>query len=90
MRTVRVILRGLVQGVGFRYYAWRRAEQLGLAGTVRNLRDGRVEVVAKGPEDAISSYLEELRHGPMGSHVTALDVEELAGTEPLTGFQILG
>jgi acylphosphatase len=89
MRTVRVIVRGLVQGVGFRYYAWQRAEHLGLAGTVRNLRDGRVEVVAQGPEHAIAAYLEELRRGPTGSHVAALDVEEMLGTEPLSGFRVM-
>jgi acylphosphatase len=89
MRSVRVHVRGLVQGVGFRFFARRAAAHWGLAGTVRNLPDGRVEVVAQGPHDAVSAFVEELRRGPHGSHVAAVDVEELPGAAPLSGFQIL-
>ncbi len=88
--VIRVIVHGTVQGVGFRYFARRRAELLGLSGTVRNLPDRHtVEVVAHGPQEALDAYLEDLRHGPTGSHVTSLDVEELPGAPPMSGFTIL-
>ena len=90
MRTVRVTVRGMVQGVGYRFFARQRAEALGLAGTVRNLPDGRrVEVMAQGPGDAVAAYVEALRRGPPGSHVEEVAVEELPGAAPLSGFRIL-
>lgn len=57
-------VRGRVQGVGFRWWARARALELGLRGTATNLDDGRVEVVAEGPEDAVRAMLELLREEP--------------------------
>ena len=54
---------GLVQGVGFRWWTRSRARELGLRGSARNLADGRVEVVAEGPQQALASLLDLLR-GP--------------------------
>jgi len=69
----RWIARGRVQGVGFRWFVWREAERLGLGGFARNLRDGTVEVVSQGPDEALDQLEELLRRGPAGSHVDALD-----------------
>ncbi len=77
----RFIVRGRVQGVGFRYFALRRARDLALTGTVRNLPDGSVEAVAEGSLDAIAGFRAELEHGPSYSHVTSVDEFEA----PLTG-----
>ncbi len=55
---------GLVQGVGFRYYALRRAQERGVVGYVRNLPDGRVEVVAEGAEEALESLKGDLAGRP--------------------------
>jgi acylphosphatase len=57
-------VKGRVQGVGFRWWARARALELGLVGTATNLDDGRVEVVAEGPEEACRRLLEALPQGP--------------------------
>jgi acylphosphatase len=57
-------VKGQVQGVGFRWWTRARALELGLSGTATNLADGRVEVVAEGPEPACRTLLALLEHGP--------------------------
>jgi acylphosphatase len=64
-----VRLFGRVQGVGFRYFAHERARRLGLVGFVLNLRGGGVRVYAEGVQDALESFLAELRRGPAGSRI---------------------
>ena len=77
MSVVRhVVVRGRVQGVGYRMWTEDLAERLGLAGWVRNRRDGSVEAVFAGPEQAVTAAIEACRTGPRGAHVEVLDVEE--------------
>ena len=66
---------GRVQGVGFRYFVMQNAQTLGLAGWVRNLHDGRVEVVAEGPHEALDRLLAALRKGPMSAEVESIDYD---------------
>lgn len=75
---------GRVQGVFFRASTRQRAEALGVTGYARNLRDGRVEVLACGGEAAVEALVEWLAEGPPAAHVTAVDVEVLdpAGVDP--------
>lgn len=70
----RVVVFGRVQGVGFRWHARQRAAQLGVAGWVRNMASGTVEVHAEGDEEAVDSLLEWLATGPAAAHVTSLEV----------------
>lgn len=60
---------GEVQGVGYRAYARRRAQMLGLYGFARNLADGAVEVVAEGPRDLLEQLLLVLQRGPSSASV---------------------
>jgi acylphosphatase len=69
----RWIVRGQVQGVGFRWFVWREAKRLGLGGLARNLRDGTVEVVSQGPDAALEALERALRQGPSGARVDAVD-----------------
>jgi acylphosphatase len=79
---MRAIVRGRVQGVGFRYFVLRRAEALGLRGWVRNLPDGRqVEIEAEGAEEAVESLLAAVRQGPLGARVDEVVVESLPPRE---------
>jgi len=72
-QQVIVHISGRVQGVGYRYFVLQLARSLNLTGYVRNLRDGRVEVIAEGEELALKSFLEELQQGPAGA--SAIQVE---------------
>jgi acylphosphatase len=72
-RTLQAVVDGLVQGVGFRYSTIRRARALGLKGIVRNLDDGRVEVVAEGEEASLAQLATWLEHGPSGAHVRSVE-----------------
>jgi acylphosphatase len=69
----RFYISGRVQGVGYRYFAQRVAGQLGLAGYVKNLFDGRVEVYAVGTTAQLEALRAELSHGPRYAMVEALD-----------------
>jgi len=66
----------MVQGVGYRYFARQAAQRLGLAGYVKNLRDGRVEVYAIGPASLLASLREELERGPSGASVSSVADED--------------
>jgi acylphosphatase len=65
----RVVVRGRVQGVGFRMWALRRARALGLSGYARNLADGSVEVVSEGPRAVLERFIFVLRRGPESADV---------------------
>lgn len=70
MRTAkRLIIEGRVQGVGYRYWAESMAHELALAGWVRNLRDGRVEMVIAGGAEQIAKMIAACRRGPRSARV---------------------
>ncbi|MGE0749327.1 MAG: acylphosphatase [Variibacter sp.] len=68
-----VVIRGRVQGVGFRYWTQGEALRLGLEGFVRNRRDGTVEAMFSGPTAAVEAMLAACRQGPPGARVTAVE-----------------
>jgi acylphosphatase len=71
-----VVVRGQVQGVGYRAFVEDEAHRLGLRGWVRNRRDGSVEAVFSGPRNAVEAVIEACRRGPYAAHVDALDQRE--------------
>lgn len=80
---------GSVQGVGFRFFAVRAAQRIGVAGYTRNLRDGRVEVYAVGDPDQLTAIQQELERGPRGAIVADVAEEEAAVVARYTdGFSI--
>ncbi len=72
--AARIIVSGRVQGVGFRFFAVDVAEELGITGWVKNLKDGRVEVEAHGVKEIVEVMIERLRQGPPGASVSNVDV----------------
>jgi acylphosphatase len=81
------VVRGRVQGVGFRYFVERAAARLSVGGYVRNRADGSVEVLAVGGASQLEKLSQALRKGPPIARVD--DVEESeAASEPVTGFQV--
>jgi DNA ligase D-like protein (predicted 3'-phosphoesterase) len=77
-QAVRAVVRGSVQGVGFRYATLRRARELGLSGWVRNGADGSVEVHAEGTESTLAELVAFLRQGPAAAHVAGVELEGVA------------
>ena len=88
LTRVRIIVRGLVQGVGFRYFAMQLARDYGLTGWVRNREDGSVEVEAEGEELIVRSYIKDLGLGPRNAEVTGVDVETLPPGQARKGFDV--
>lgn len=84
--AVRVVIRGRVQGVGFRAWTVRRAQELGVRGWVRNRRDGSVEALLDGPEDRVAALLALCRQGPPAARVDSLESEPVAASVP-GGFE---
>ncbi len=70
-----IVVSGVVQGVGYRFFAQRAATEFGITGYVRNLPDGRVEVVTEGKQGLMNSFIEQLRRGPWSAQVSKIDVE---------------
>jgi len=83
----RWLVRGRVQGVGFRYFAQRAAHGLGLSGYTRNLDDGRVEVYAAGDAAAIAKLAGLLHQGPRWADVRGVEESE-AAVEMRDGFRV--
>jgi acylphosphatase len=83
----RIVVRGRVQGVNFRDATRRRAQQLGVAGWVRNTPRGEVELHAEGRPDAVDALLRFAQSGPRGAHVESVDVSD-AAPEGLQGFAV--
>ncbi len=84
----RFLVRGRVQGVGFRFFAEETARLEGLGGFVRNLDDGCVEVVAEGDQDAVTRFERALHSGPPLSRVEQVEVQERLPTGSVAGFRI--
>jgi acylphosphatase len=72
---VHIIIQGMVQGVGFRYFVYRRAERLKLTGFVKNLYDGSVEIEAVGDRSLLEELIKEIKIGPRSAHVTNLKID---------------
>jgi acylphosphatase len=81
-RALRFLVRGRVQGVGFRYFVLRCAREHGVAGWVRNREDGAVEGEAAGAPEALAGFIAELRRGPRGASVAAVETTEQLESPP--------
>jgi acylphosphatase len=83
-----IVVEGRVQGVGYRDFAQRQAERLGLAGFVMNLNDGRVRARAEGPREVIQEFVRALEKGPPLSRVSVVNVHWVAPTGRFAGFDV--
>lgn len=72
-----IVVTGLVQGVGFRYFTVTQARRLGVQGWVRNCRDGSVELEAQGSSDAVQALVEQLAIGPRWSEVSHVAAHDM-------------
>ena len=74
MPTVKIVISGKVQGVGFRFHSQRQARQLGIQGYAHNLPNGQVEVLAQGDEAALTAFIDWLAIGPPTADVYEVKV----------------
>jgi acylphosphatase len=89
MRRIHVLVGGRVQGVFFRVTCAEQARTSGLAGWVRNTKDGRVEAEFEGPDADVVAMIAWCREGPPGAEVRAVDVQDVPANGA-TGFRITG
>lgn len=82
------IVKGRVQGVGFRAFVHRQANALELTGFVRNRWDNTVEVLAEGDREQLEKLLTALERGPTGSNVTAVETTWISATGKFTDFEV--
>ncbi len=90
VKACRFVVRGRVQGVGFRWFVEREAHILGLAGWVRNNADGSVEVMAQGTGHQLSGLRSRLREGPRAARVDVVEESEARPGASLSSFRIEG
>jgi len=90
MATKQFIVRGRVQGVGFRWFVEREAGMLGLAGWVRNNDDGTVEVLASGSDEQLESLRTKLKQGPRAARVDSVEEHTAEAPKELKSFSIHG
>ena len=86
----RFVVRGRVQGVGFRWFVEREAHVRGVSGWVRNNADGSVEVLAQGTRDQLLGLRSRLRQGPRAARVDEVEESEVGPVAGLTSFRIEG
>jgi acylphosphatase len=86
----RFVVRGRVQGVGFRWFVEREAHLLALSGWVRNNADGSVEVLAQGTRDQLLGLRSRLRQGPRAARVDDVEESEVGPVAGLSSFRIEG
>ncbi len=86
---VHLYISGIVQGVGYRYFAARQAATYGLKGFVKNLIDGTVEVAAEGDRSLLEEFIKDLRRGPFSAHVTDVRIEWEKPTFEFDGFRTI-
>lgn len=86
--TKHYFISGRVQGVGFRAFTQSLAEEMSLIGWVRNLSDGRVEVLIRGPETTLEQFESRLRQGPAHGRVDFIEALEIQLHEQLKAFEV--
>ena len=88
-KTAEILVSGYVQAVGYRLYTKRYADQLGLTGSVQNLPDGNVRVVASGAEQDLERFIDRLREGPRAAIVKDVKVTWQNGEKKIRGFVVM-
>ncbi|MGZ8173893.1 MULTISPECIES: acylphosphatase [Methylobacter] len=88
MRKVKIQVSGRVQGVYFRLFTQNKAKHFAIKGSVKNLPDGRVEIVAEAGSMAIEKFIKWCHKGPITARVDHVEITELQPSELLTSFEI--
>ena len=87
-KRARISISGMVQGVSFRYYTVRQAENLGITGWVRNTSDGRVEITAEGTKPALDELISWCEEGPPAASVHSVETDWSEPTGEFSRFSV--
>ncbi len=90
MKTIAITVKGKVQGVGFRYFVMRHANEIGVNGFVKNLPNGDVYIEASGTSSQLEQLILLCNQGPAHSNVENVQVKDIQQSFDIIGFQILG
>ncbi|MBN1445038.1 MAG: acylphosphatase [Candidatus Omnitrophica bacterium] len=88
MERCHIFVKGKVQQVGFRFYARGIASETGIAGWVKNLPDGRVEIVAEGENEQIENFLQKLNEGCLGKNISEIVKKTETHSGEFTSFSV--
>jgi acylphosphatase len=88
MKRHHLYVSGIVQGVGFRWYAQRIGKRIGVYGWVKNLPDGRVEIVVEGKDEKVERFIKELKEGYLGENIRDIEKIEEEYKGEFKGFEI--
>jgi acylphosphatase len=88
MKRYHLYVSGIVQGVGFRWYAQRIGRRIGVYGWVKNLPDGRVEIVVEGEDEKVERFIKELKEGYLGENIRDIEKIEEEYKGEFKGFEI--
>ncbi|MFO7966340.1 MAG: acylphosphatase [Archaeoglobaceae archaeon] len=88
MLRLEAYISGVVQGVGFRYFARKMAKESGVTGFVMNLNDGRVFLVAEGSGEQLEKFISTIRQGPVHGIVKKVETAQREATGEFTNFNI--
>jgi len=88
MKSFKITISGMVQGVGYRYFCYRKAVEYNLRGYAKNLFNGNVEVVVQGDEGLIKDFIKELNMGSRYSSVKSLNIDEINSENEYLDFSI--
>ena len=87
--TVNIKITGKVQGVGFRYFVLRQAQDLGINGWVRNKPNGDVEALAQGEKEGLDHFIAKMKQGPAFSRVEDVSLNWVNEADQYFGFEII-
>ncbi|MCM8804944.1 MAG: acylphosphatase [Candidatus Omnitrophica bacterium] len=88
MKRYHLYIEGIVQGVGFRWYAQRIGRRVEVTGWVKNLPDGRVEIIIEGEEEKLNRFIEELKDGHLGDNIRKIEKFEEEYIGEFKNFEI--
>lgn len=83
-----IIVKGMIQGVGFRYFVFNRANGLGLAGFVHNVYNGDVEIEVEGDRSLIEEFIKEIKVGPRSAHVVDIKIHWVEKSNNYQSFEV--
>jgi acylphosphatase len=88
MKGLKIEVSGRVQGVGFRYFTVQKAKENHISGSVKNVANGNVKIIAYGDDENMNSFLSAIRRGPSLSYVSDFRIEDIEAKKTPNNFRI--